>query len=184
MLFSAVFTILALTATAQSDLATFDLKGKVSSCTWTNQGNSYTYSFNATGRWTGVNGKTLSAAKITVERDSKGRISSYIEEIEEYYYSQSRTFKYNTAGKVATMHEENPEVDDIATYTYDTNGRITKETHKIGITELGAEETQYETTTTTYTYLASDAKGNWTKRKGTGSNGGSWTETRTIKYRQ
>lgn len=184
MLFAAIFTVFALTVSAQSDLATFDLKGKVSSCTWTNQGSSYTYSFNTAGRWTGVNGKALSAAQITVERDSKGRILSYSEEIEEYYYSQVRTFKYDTAGKVASFHDENPEVDDVATYTYDTNGRIIKETHKREVIEMGAEESVHDTYSYTYTYLASDPKGNWTKRKVTGNDGGSWTETRTIVYRR
>ena len=184
MLFSAILTIFALTATAQSDLATFDLKGKVSSCTWTNQGNSYTYSFNAAGRWTGVNGKALSAAQITVERDSKGRISSYSKEIDCFPFNCSYSYTYNTAGKVATFSDNDPEMGEVTTYSYDTNGRVIKETHKRELTEMGSEETEYETFTYTYTYLASDAKGNWTKRKGTGSNGGSWTETRTIKYRQ
>lgn len=181
-MFTALLAVITLTVSAQGDLSVFQLKGKVSSCSWNKRYSTETYKFNSAGKWTGMNGNTLAAASVTVKRNSMGKILSYSYIVDELF-PNTYIYKYDSAGKVLSVTLEEPEGGYTETYTYDKNGMITKGVCKSSyIEELGSDNYIEKTITYVYTYLATDAKGNWTKRKVTGSDKESWTETRTIKY--
>lgn len=127
------------------------------------------------------------------ERDAKGRLQN-ISAQWSYFAPMSCyvNWTYNAKGWAAkAVHEE--EVATItATYTYDAQGRLSSTTASYdfdysnydteSLREMGATIYKDFTLTISYTYLASDSMGNWTKRTATASNGGEWTETRVITY--
>lgn len=182
--FTALLAVLTSTVSAQGDLATFDLKGKVSSCTYKNKYGTKTYVFNTAGRWLRYNGKSLAAGSITVKRNAKGKLLSYTKENVDEFTSDTYTYKYNTAGQVISVNYSSQLDQSVTTFKYDSKGHVIKEIEKGTYgEEEGYDGSQSFTSITSYTYLASDAKGNWTKRKAT-QDGESWIETRTIKYHQ
>lgn len=183
---------------AQGDLAAFDLKGKVKSCTWINHkagcvqfgfmndANKEVITFDATGKcktWNGeafaAGGRSGSAVHNEVTRDAKRRIT-YGSLYNAFYNpgSADEHFKYNAAGKLASHRYEDAGMTITTTFTYDAAGVMTASTSKLE--NLMDEKTTYKKVT--YSVTAKDAKGNWTKRTAKLSTGKTWTETRTILY--
>lgn len=181
---AAAMLVVGLSTQAQGDRAAFDLKGKVSSCVERLDNNPTSYNFNTAGRLTRYNGKTLAAAGFKVtKRDAKGRMTEFsIAETE--FYVAYYTLKYDANGRVVVEKCSCDGDDSTTTYTYDAKGRLTKETTNGEYFEMGADVGEKYSTTVTYSYLATDAKGNWTKRRGTRHDGETFIETRTIKYYQ
>lgn len=185
-------------ASAQGDLAAFNLKGKVKSCTWVNHkagcmqygfsktANKEITVFNQNGRCTKWNniifaaqGRSGSALHNECKRDAKGRIV-YGSLYGGYYApgSGEETFEYNTKGQLASHVYEDAGAAIETTFEYDTDGTMTRSTSKIE----NYMEDNSETITVEYKVLAKDAHGNWTKRIATPSKGVQWPEVRTIAY--
>jgi len=183
---------------AQGDLAAFDLKGKVKSCTWINHkagcmqygfmndANKEVVTFDATGKCKTLDGMAFaaggrsgSAVHNEVKRDAKRRVT-YGSLYNAFYCpgSADEYFKYNAAGKLASHRYEDGGMTITTTFTYDAAGVMTASTSKLE--DLMEEKTTYKKVT--YTVTAKDAKGNWTKRTAKLSTGKTWNETRTILY--
>jgi len=164
----------------KGDLAMWELTGNVRSCTWKKRFQTNTYGFNQAGKWTHFDNKALSASFTNIKRNAKGKIVSY--EGGEYDGAYTEKYTYDATGRVIKYEMECADGSrTYITYTYDEKGRVKSYTDVSEVWEMDAEEPDRSTTTCTYTYLQTDAKGNWTKRKGD-DGGESWIETRTIRY--
>lgn len=193
-----VLITMPLLVNAQGDLAAFNLKGNVKSCTWVNHkagciqygfsqnANKEATVFNQNGRCTKWNGLIFSAMGRFgsalyngCKRDNKGRIVSG--ELYSGFYAPGcgeETFEYNTNGKLSRHYFEDAGAAIETTFEYDSEGTMIRSTSNI---ENYMEETN-ETITVEYKVLAKDTHGNWTKRVATPSKGVKWPETRTIVY--
>lgn len=187
-----------LLASAQGDLAAFNLKGKVKSCTWVNHkagclqygfsknANKETTVFNQNGRCTKWNdilfaaqGRSGSALHNECKRDAKGRI--VYGSLYGGFYAPGfgeETLEYDANGKLARLVYEDAGATIETTFEYDAEGTMIRSTSNI---ENNMEETN-ETITVEYKVLAKDAHGNWTKRIAKPSKGVQWPEVRTIVY--
>lgn len=183
-------TVAQTTTVGKGDLPAFELKGNVKSCKWINANGSEgetTYTFNAKGQWTKTNGYLLTNSYETVERNSVGRISSteFWEDgtgyLDEWHFNQTGHLSRKVEKLLSEDYTGSPIVDCTGTYTYeyDNKGFVTAKKYSYSERYDGKKWSS----TYTYTYLATDTKGNWTKRKvvDSGENK-TYTETRVITY--
>lgn len=171
-------------ATAAPDLVYNDLRGHVKTATlWFDEteNNHYTLTFSPEGKWLTIDGKKLAAHyNDGVKRDSEGRIislnssepdSGIIEETEATW-ADGRVVKRAISFGMDGF--------DTETYTYDTRGNLTA--CKTVSEDPMDEEAEPTTYTTAYTILATDAQGNWTRRRMKVSTGVTIVQKRTITY--
>lgn len=114
--------------------------------------------FNRDGFRVEKDGKLLSSSveeKTTLKRDVKGRISS----VKDDNFDQFTTYQYNANGLLSQYYWEQYSRKLTKTYTYNSNGELTRMVWK----ETGGP--QAGTMVRTYTILARDRYGNWTKRR-------------------
>ena len=150
----------------RGDLGGYDLRGPVKKCVWGDN----VYTFNQKGQLLSENGQSLRQLFPTVERDKQGRLS----ECESDGYG-SRYYTYNAKGLPTQIAEDGYD----RSFTYDADGYVKTETQTVA-PEMGDEEGQPEVSKFTYTILAKDKYGNWTKRKDQNGN----VQTRVISYFQ
>ena len=138
----------------KGDLGQWALRGPVKSYAYDFD----TIYFNRDGFRVEKNGKLLSSNaedKTTLKRNGNGRILS----IKDDNFDQFTQYQYNTNGLVTQYYWERYDRKLTKTYTYNSNGELTKMVWK----ETGG--LQAGTMVRTYTILARDSYGNWTKRK-------------------
>lgn len=167
-----------------ADLAMWDLTGKVSKCVWNYASVTRTYNFSTVGKWTKLDGQTITTQFKGFKRNTRGQITYYSGG--DYDYTFSEAYAYNTSGRLTKKTYEDPEQKTVTTYTLDAKGRVLgyvedDEVFENDMSDLPPGKTR---TVVSYTYPASsiDAKGNWTKRVAKTNEGYTWTETRTISY--
>lgn len=185
-------------AKAQGDLAAFNLKGKVKSCTWVNhkagcmqygfskEANKEVTEFNQNGRcvkWNSLilaaEGRSGSALHSEIKRDSKGRIT--LGTLYVGYYAPGcgeETFEYDDDGMLSRHYYEDAGVAIETTFEYEPDGTMVRSRSNI---ENSMDETN-EAIVVEYKVLATDDHGNWTKRIAKPSTGAQWPEVRTIVY--
>lgn len=195
-----LFTVLPGIASAQGDLALFDLKGKVKQCTWVNHkagclqkgfsktANKEVITFSQAGhcqKWNDIlfaaQGRSGNALHNEIKRDAKGR-TVYGSLYNGFYApgSGEETFGYDAKGKLAKFTYEDAGAMVETTFEYDAEGKMSSSISSI-------EDMMEDNTskiTVTYQVQNTDDKGNWTKRLAKPSAGASWVEFRTIVYYQ
>lgn len=166
----------------------FHLKGKVKSVKLYCEGQlQNTCAFNAKGEWTYCDNQLDDTYSIIPghdnfcehERDEQGRLTMlYYDDIRvwhRYHFSYDGSTLIVTSGS----QDNRTKTDKKYTYYHNTAGEITKYGYH-------TEETTCDLTmrgTETYTILARDSQGNWTKRKCTRSDGSPTViQTRRITY--
>lgn len=150
----------------RGDLGGYDLRGPVKKCIWDDN----VYTFNQNGQLLTENGQSLKQLFPSIKRDKQGRLS----ECEADGYG-SRYYTYNAKGLPTQIAEDGYD----RTFTYDADGYVKTETQTVAA-EMGDEEGEPEVTKSSYTILAKDKHGNWTKRKDQKGN----IQTRAITYFQ
>lgn len=159
----------------RGELGLFDLRGPVKKCVIKfSSGATRTLTFNQKGFWLTEDGKPLKKIyqgddpRNNIQRDRAGRI---IAGSCGFAYDG---MEYNADGLVKTWSYESGMC--VEEYEYDADGHVAKVT-TTSEGEMGSDDPA-EVTVKTYTILATDKHGNWTKRKdSTGE-----TETRIITY--
>lgn len=150
----------------RGDLGGFDLRGPVKKCVWGDN----VYTFNQNGQLLTENGQNLKQLFPTIKRDKQGRLS----ECEPDGYG-SRYYTYNAKGLPTQIAEDGYD----RTFTYDADGYVKTETQTVA-PEMGDEEGEAEVSKFSYSIVAKDKYGNWTKRKDQKGN----VQTRIITYFQ
>jgi len=168
---------------ATSDLRMHELKGKVKSMRLYNdetESGSWVIGFSQQGKWITTDDIQLSAAYSKVSRDSKGRILSTLSG--ENDAITKNTYTYDAQGYVVEC-ETDLGIDGYSkeNFTYNTAGDLVKSRL---IENMGYDAPDEPEVSISYTILARDSHGNWTRRKVSKSDGTSRIQKRVITYYQ
>lgn len=137
------------------DLAFFDLKGDVKSCTLVNNGNKETYTFDENGNCTSFTKDYTEI--VSTERDDEGRIVC-VNAKDPMGREYAEVYEYDEKGRIAKVSCD-AEPDGMAfehIYSYDGNGRVVL----VKGWNDGPGNLEFR-----YKYISEDEQGNWTKRE-------------------
>ena len=168
-------------STIHSDVKTFDLKGKVKKCTYTQCSTppgETICSFSLSGKYepSSIVGKTK------IDRDEKGRIIMIKNMTSDGEGGVVESLTYNEKGLVSEVYvmvitQKVPLIETLYKYTYNASNRISK-CEKNSMNNL---TDKVETSTYLYSYTKIDEKGNWTERTVT-NDGKKEIERRSLVY--
>ena len=134
-----------------SDLATFDVSGKVSKISGWYPFAGYVgdFNFSATGKLMPKNG-------LKIKRNQKGKIVKVTGNDSDFELSTD--IKYDSKGRLLELNAQSMDGSYIEKYEYDAKGRVVK------ITRKGWSEGEEYIDVDTFKYNKFDAKGNWISR--------------------